>query len=86
MIQNRQARFWILGLGLLGGNGLYAGYKLVKLHESLTTPEMVFHGLIFLVAITLFDMETGKYVFDKVVSLLAFWKKNGNPPPPPAEG
>lgn len=79
---NRKTRFWLVGLVLILGNIGYSGYKLVALKQSLTVPEMVFHGTVLLVALAMFDRELAKEVFDRLVRVLPFLRKNGGPPPP----
>lgn len=73
MIQNRSARFWILGSVLILGNGLYIGYKLVSLKQPMTMPEIVFSLAVLLAAISTFDLETAKVL----MRAIKFWK-NGS--------
>lgn len=81
MIQNRSARFWIMGTFLWGGSAAYIGYKLFGLKQSLTTPELFFFGGVLFAGLMTFDKDTALGVLDAI----RFWKKNGGPPPP-AEG
>lgn len=82
----RHTRFWLIGLFLILGNVGYMAYKLAVLKQSLTIPEMIFHGVVLLVAVSTFDKELGKYWADKLVGLAFSWRKNGSDRPPPAEG
>lgn len=82
MIQNRTARFWIMGSFLWLGSAAYIGYKLVALKQSLTTPELFFMGGVLFTGLATFDVDTAKMVLQAVM----FWKKNGTLPPQDGEG
>ena len=82
---NRTSRFWLVAVVLILGNLGYAGYKLIALKQSLTGSEMMYHGAVLLVALAMFDRELAGEVFDRLLKLAMFWRKNGDRPPP-AEG
>lgn len=82
----RHGRFWLVGLVLIAGNIGYAGLKMISLKQSLTTAEVLLHIVVVLVGVALLDRELAKEWGDRLLKALPFTRKNGNDPPPPAEG
>lgn len=82
MIQNRSARFWILGSVMFLGTGLYIGYIMVGLKRGLTIPEIAFSVGIFFAGLTTVDTEIAKVWSGRILGALKFWQRNGTPPTP----
>lgn len=74
-VTSRRSRFWIVGLVLLIGSPTSLLAAQFILHEHLGAADYLYHALVFLAGLAIFDKDAA----EEVAQAIRFWRRgNGN--------